>query len=95
VCVGRVMIVWIVARKRVGGLDTVWRIFDGNSRRPLITCCSGRSEWSVFKLSVVFSHLPEQHVIGDLRLFPSNMQSTATECIFRYLLIIRTLVIIE
>jgi len=27
----------------------------------------------VFTLSVVFSHLPEQHVIGDLRLFLSNM----------------------
>ena len=31
------------------------------------------SEWSVFTLSVVFSHLPEQQVIGGLRLFPSNM----------------------
>jgi hypothetical protein len=26
-------------------------------------------------LSVVFSHVPEQHMIGGLRLFPSNMQS--------------------
>ena len=51
------------------------------------------SEWSVFKLSVVFIHLPKQHVIGGLRLFPSNMQPTATDCIFRYLLIIRTSVI--
>ena len=37
------------------------------------------SERSVFTLSVVFSHLPQQHVIGDQRLFPSNMQPTATE----------------
>ena len=47
------------------------------------------------RLSVVFSHLREQHKIGSLRLFPSNMQPTATECIFRYLLIIRTSVMIE
>ena len=32
------------------------------------------SECSVFTLSVVFSYLPEQHVVGGLRLFPSNMQ---------------------
>jgi len=32
------------------------------------------SEWSVFTLSVVFSRLPEQHVIGGLRLFPLNMR---------------------
>ena len=32
------------------------------------------SDWSVFALSVVFSHLPQQHVTGDLRLFPSNMK---------------------
>jgi hypothetical protein len=30
------------------------------------------SEWSVFTLSVVFSHLPEHHVTGGLRLFPTN-----------------------
>ena len=53
------------------------------------------SEWSVFTLSVVFSHLPEQSVVGGLRLFLSNMSPTATECIFRYLLIIRTSVTIE
>jgi len=53
------------------------------------------SEWSVFTLSVVFSHLPEHYMTGGLRLFPSNMQPTATECIFRYLLLIRTSVIIE
>jgi hypothetical protein len=53
------------------------------------------SEWSLFTLSVVFRHLPEQHVIGSLPLIPSNMQPIATECIFRYLLIIRTYVIIE
>jgi len=29
------------------------------------------SECSVFTLSIVFSHLPIQHVIGGLRLFPS------------------------
>jgi hypothetical protein len=29
----------------------------------------------VFTLSVVFSHLPEQHMIGGLRVFPSSMQS--------------------
>ena len=51
---------------------------------------SVKSEWSVFTLSVVFIHLPEQHMIGGLRLFPSNMQPTATKCTFRYLLIIRT-----
>ena len=32
------------------------------------------SEWSVFTLSVVFSHLPEEHVIGGLRLFSPNMK---------------------
>ena len=32
------------------------------------------SEWSVFPLSVVFSHLREQHVVGGLRLFPSNIK---------------------
>ena len=48
------------------------------------------SEWSVFTLSVVFSHLPGRHTIGGQRLFPSDMQSTATECVFRYLLIIGT-----
>jgi hypothetical protein len=53
------------------------------------------SEWSLFTLSVVFRHLPEQHMIGGLRLFPLNMQPTATECIFLYLLIIRTSVITE
>ena len=47
------------------------------------------SERSVSTLSVVFSHLPEQSVIGGQRLVPSNMEPTATECIFRYLLIIR------
>jgi hypothetical protein len=52
------------------------------------------SELSVFTLSVVFRHLPEQHVIGQ-RLFPSDMQPPATECVFRYLLIIRTSVMIE
>ena len=31
------------------------------------------SNWYVFTLSVVFSHLPEEHVIGGLRLFPPNM----------------------
>jgi hypothetical protein len=44
---------------------------------------------------VVFTHLPEQRVRGDLRLFPSCMQPTATECVFRYLLIIGTSVMIE
>jgi hypothetical protein len=53
------------------------------------------SEWSVFTLSAVFIHLPEQHMKGGLRLFPVNMQPNATEYIFRYLLIIRTSVIIE
>ena len=53
------------------------------------------SEYSMFTMSVMFSHLPEQRVIGGLRLFPSNMQRTATECIFfRYLLIIRISVMI-
>jgi len=51
------------------------------------------SEWSVFVLSVVFIHLPQQHMIGDRRLFPSDVQPTATECIFCYLLIIGTSVI--
>ena len=32
------------------------------------------SKWSVFTLSVVFSHFPARHVKGGLRLFPSNMQ---------------------
>jgi hypothetical protein len=32
------------------------------------------SERFVFTLSVMFIHLPEQYVIEDLRLFPSNMQ---------------------
>jgi len=32
------------------------------------------SDWSVLTLSVVLSHLPEQHVTGALRLFQSNMQ---------------------
>jgi len=50
--------------------------------------------WSVFTLSVVFIHLPEQHMTGGLRLFPSNMQPILTECIFSYL-IISTLVMIE
>jgi hypothetical protein len=40
-------------------------------------------------------HLPERYVIGGAHLFPLNMQPTATECIFRYLLIIRTSVTIE
>ena len=53
------------------------------------------SEWSLFTLSVVFSHLPEQHVIGGQRLFPSEIQRTATECVFRYLLVIRTSVMID
>ena len=53
------------------------------------------SEWSVFTLSVVFIHLPQQHKIGGLRLFPSYMQPTVTECILRYLLIIGTSVMIE
>jgi len=53
------------------------------------------SEWSVFTLSFVFSHLPEQHIIGGLRLFPSNMQPTAMECIFCYLLNTRTSVMVE
>jgi hypothetical protein len=30
------------------------------------------SDWSVFTLSVVFSYLPERHVIGGLRLSPLN-----------------------
>jgi len=51
------------------------------------------SEWSLCTLSVVFSHLPEQHVKGGLRLFPLDMQPTDMECIFRYFLIIRTSVI--
>jgi hypothetical protein len=43
--------------------------------RPIYTMrhVSVPSEWSVFTLSVVVSHLPEQHVTGGLRLFPSNM----------------------
>jgi hypothetical protein len=32
------------------------------------------SECPVFTLSVVFIHLPEKHTVGDLRLFPPNMQ---------------------
>ena len=39
------------------------------------------SEWSLFTLSVVFSHLPEQHVIGGLRFFPSNMQPRKTAAV--------------
>ena len=73
----------------------------GNNSQPFIayllrdapTCKI--QQLSVFTLSVVFSHLPEQHTIGGLRLFPSNMQPTATERIFRYLLIIRNSVMIE
>jgi len=53
------------------------------------------SEWSVLILSVVFSHLPEQSVMEGLKLFLSNMSPSATECIFRYLLIIRISVMIE
>ena len=53
------------------------------------------SERSVFTLSAMFSRLPEQHLIGGLRLFPSDMQPSATECVFRYLLIIRSSVMIE
>jgi len=52
------------------------------------------SEWSTFTLSVVFRRFPEQHTIGGLRLFLSNMQPTAMECIFRYLTI-RTSVMTE
>jgi len=37
------------------------------------------SEWSVFTLSVMFLRLPEQQVTRGLRLFPANMQPTATE----------------
>ena len=44
------------------------------------------SERSVFTPSVVLRQLPEQHMIGGLRLSPSNMQPTATECTYRYLL---------
>jgi hypothetical protein len=32
------------------------------------------SDWSVFTQSIMFSHVPEQHMIGDLRLFPLNMR---------------------
>ena len=32
------------------------------------------SDWSVFTLSVVFSHLPAEHVIEGQRLSPTNMQ---------------------
>jgi len=32
------------------------------------------SDRSVFTMSVVFSHLPTEHVIGSPRLSPSNMQ---------------------
>jgi hypothetical protein len=42
------------------------------------------SERSVFTLSFVFSHLPQQHMMGGLRLFPSDIQPIATEFIFRY-----------
>ena len=44
--------------------------------RPIYTMrhVSVPSEWSVFTLSVVVSHLPEQHVTGGLRLFPPNMK---------------------
>jgi hypothetical protein len=44
---------------------------------------------------IAFSHLPEEHVTGDLRLFPSSIQPTGTGFIFRYLLIIRTSVMID
>jgi len=57
------------------------------SRFRSVTVPSPFRQNGLCTLSVLFSHLTEQHVIGGLQLFPSNMQLTATECIFRYLLI--------
>ena len=46
------------------GRYTLWVTFPFRHRSVLVL-----SEWSVFTLPVVFSHLPEQHMIWDLRLF--------------------------
>jgi len=51
--------------------------------RSVTVPSSFRQNGFVFTLYVVFSHLTERHMIGGLRLFPSSMQPTATECVFR------------